>query len=278
MPTIAITVNGARHELEVEPRVLLVDFIREELGLTGTHVGLRHLAMRRVHDPLDGRAVKSCTVLAVQADGTAIETIEALAEATAACTPSSRRSGREHGLQRGFCTPGMIMATTELIADDPPERGGNPAWPGRQPLPLHGLREHRQGRRGRGGEVSGMTTQLHAARLIGAPIKRVEDPRLITGAAKYIDDLKLPGVAHVAILRSPHAHARIAGIDVSRAAASPGVVGVFTGKDFEHLNPLPCAMMRKRLRRSQVLAFFAGIPPCLAIGLEVLRDGAPLGA
>jgi aerobic carbon-monoxide dehydrogenase large subunit len=88
-----------------------------------------------------------------------------------------------------------------------------------------------------------MTTQVQETteRLVGAPIKRVEDPRLITGAAKYIDDLKLPGVAHVAILRAPHAHARIGGIDTSRAEASPGVVAVFTGKDFEHLNPLPCA-------------------------------------
>jgi carbon-monoxide dehydrogenase large subunit len=85
-----------------------------------------------------------------------------------------------------------------------------------------------------------MATQVHE-RFVGAPIKRVEDPRLITGAAKFIDDLKLPGVAHVAILRSPHAHARIGDIDVSRAAASPGVIGVFTGRDFEHLNPLPCA-------------------------------------
>jgi len=86
-----------------------------------------------------------------------------------------------------------------------------------------------------------VATQLEQARLVGAPVRRVEDPRLITGAAKYIDDLKLPGVAHVAILRSLHAHARIGGIDVSRAASSPGVIAVFTGRDFEHLNPLPCA-------------------------------------
>ena len=78
-------------------------------------------------------------------------------------------------------------------------------------------------------------------RLIGAPIKRVEDPRLFTGAAKYLDDLDLPGAAHVAILRSPHAHARIGAIEMSRAAALPGVTGVFTGRDFEYLNPLPCA-------------------------------------
>ena len=88
-----------------------------------------------------------------------------------------------------------------------------------------------------------MATELAEAttELIGAPIKRVEDPRLVTGAAKYLDDLKLPGMAHVAIVRSPHAHARIRGIRTERAAASPGVIGVFTGADFEHLNPLPCA-------------------------------------
>src|SRR3954470_17083538 len=77
--------------------------------------------------------------------------------------------------------------------------------------------------------------------LLGAPVKRVEDPRLFTGAARYLDDLELPGVAHVAILRSPFAHARIGAIDTSRAAEAPGVVAVVTGKDFEHLNPLPCA-------------------------------------
>jgi carbon-monoxide dehydrogenase large subunit len=87
-----------------------------------------------------------------------------------------------------------------------------------------------------------MATQVEAReRLVGAPVKRVEDPRLFTGAAKYLDDLVLPGMAHVAILRSPYAHARIRGIESSRAAALPGVVGVFIGRDFEHLNPLPCA-------------------------------------
>src|SRR3954451_16949974 len=84
-------------------------------------------------------------------------------------------------------------------------------------------------------------TEASTTQLIGKPIKRVEDPRLVTGAARYLDDLELPGVAHVAILRSPFAHARIGAIDTSRAAEAPGVVAVVTGKDFEHLNPLPCA-------------------------------------
>ena len=85
------------------------------------------------------------------------------------------------------------------------------------------------------------TAEATTTRLIGASVKRVEDERLITGAAKYIDDLKLPGMGHVVVLRSEHAHARIASIDASAAEAAPGVIAVFTGKDFEHLNPLPCA-------------------------------------
>jgi aerobic carbon-monoxide dehydrogenase large subunit len=87
-----------------------------------------------------------------------------------------------------------------------------------------------------------MTAAVEApTTLIGAPVKRTEDARLLTGAAKYLDDLNLPGMAHVAILRSPHAHARIRSIDTSKAAAHPGVIAVYTGKDFEHLPALPCA-------------------------------------
>jgi aerobic carbon-monoxide dehydrogenase large subunit len=85
------------------------------------------------------------------------------------------------------------------------------------------------------------TVAEESGTLIGSPVKRVEDARLITGAAKYLDDLKLPGMAHVAILRSQYAHARIKSIDTTRAAAAPGVIGVYTGKDFEHLPALPCA-------------------------------------
>jgi aerobic carbon-monoxide dehydrogenase large subunit len=79
------------------------------------------------------------------------------------------------------------------------------------------------------------------ANYVGKPVKRVEDPRLITGEAKYIDDIQLPGMLHAAVLRSPHAHARIKSINTDQAAAAPGVIGVFTGQDFMDLNPLPCA-------------------------------------
>jgi carbon-monoxide dehydrogenase large subunit len=85
-----------------------------------------------------------------------------------------------------------------------------------------------------------MATQMQE-RLIGAPVKRVEDPRLFTGAARFLDDIRLAGATHAAVLRSPYAHATIKSIDTSRAAKAPGVVAVFTGEDFVHLNPLPCA-------------------------------------
>src|SRR5918994_1052281 len=87
-----------------------------------------------------------------------------------------------------------------------------------------------------------MTTTAEApTKVVGEPVRRVEDASLITGAAKYLDDLKLPGMTQVAILRSPYAHARIKSIDTTKAAAAPGVVAVFTGKDFEDLPALPCA-------------------------------------
>ena len=80
-----------------------------------------------------------------------------------------------------------------------------------------------------------------ATKVVGASIKRREDPRLITGEAKYLDDIQLPALTHMAILRSPYAHANIKSIDVSKAKAAPGVVAVFTGQDFADVNPLPCA-------------------------------------
>ncbi|MDQ3778985.1 MAG: xanthine dehydrogenase family protein molybdopterin-binding subunit, partial [Chloroflexota bacterium] len=87
-----------------------------------------------------------------------------------------------------------------------------------------------------------MTVTIEAPeKLVGKPLKRREDPRLITGAGHFLDDIRLPGLAHVAVLRSPYAHARIRGIDVAAAAARPGVIGVFTGEDLKDLNPLPCA-------------------------------------
>src|SRR5262249_39757172 len=114
LPTIAITVNGARREAEVEPRTLLVDYLREGLGLTGTKVGCDTSQCGACTVHLNGAAVKSCTVLAVQADGGSIVTIEGLAR-DGTLHPMQEAFWEKHGLQCGFCTPGMIMSAVDLV-------------------------------------------------------------------------------------------------------------------------------------------------------------------
>jgi carbon-monoxide dehydrogenase small subunit len=115
---VRMTVNGRAREAEVEPRLLLVHFLRERLGLTGTHVGCdtSNCGACTVH--LDGQAVKSCTVLAVQADGAEVTTIEGLGS-TANLHPVQDAFWTNHGLQCGYCTPGMIMAAADLLKNNP---------------------------------------------------------------------------------------------------------------------------------------------------------------
>jgi aerobic carbon-monoxide dehydrogenase small subunit len=115
---VRLSVNGVEHQLEVEPRLLLVHALRDNLGLTGTHVGCdtSNCGACTVH--LDGRAVKSCTVLAVQADGAEVTTIEGMGT-DEQLHPLQEAFWNDHGLQCGYCTPGMIMAAAGLLADNP---------------------------------------------------------------------------------------------------------------------------------------------------------------
>jgi carbon-monoxide dehydrogenase small subunit len=115
---VSLTVNGQRTELEVEPRQLLVYALREQLGLTGTNVGCDTSSCGACTVLLDGESVKSCTVLAVQADGCEVTTIEGLA-ANGELHPLQRAFQEAHALQCGYCTPGMIMAAASLLADNP---------------------------------------------------------------------------------------------------------------------------------------------------------------
>jgi carbon-monoxide dehydrogenase small subunit len=115
---VRVKVNGADHEAEIEPRLLLVHFIREVLTLTGTHVGCDTTNCGACTVLLDGRAVKSCTVFAVQADGCEIRTIEGVAN-NGKLHPLQEGFKEEHGLQCGFCTPGMIMSACALLEKNP---------------------------------------------------------------------------------------------------------------------------------------------------------------
>jgi carbon-monoxide dehydrogenase small subunit len=114
---ISLVVNGQQRELDVEPRRLLVQVLREDLGLTGTHIGCDTSQCGACTIHLDGQAVKSCTVLAVQADGGSVTTIEGLAT-DGELHPLQVAFREKHGLQCGFCTPGMIMTAADLLADN----------------------------------------------------------------------------------------------------------------------------------------------------------------
>ena len=118
MKRISMTVNGVRHEADVEERELLVYFLREGLGLTGTNVGCDTSSCGTCTIHLDGESVKSCTLLAVQADGAEVTTIEGLAT-NGSMHPMQTSFQENHGLQCGYCTPGMIMAAVSLLKENP---------------------------------------------------------------------------------------------------------------------------------------------------------------
>jgi len=129
MPAISLTVNGTLVEADVEPRLLLVDFLRETLGLTGMHVGCDTSQCGACVVRLGERSVKSCTMLAIQADGAAVTTIEGLAAEDGPLHPMQQAFRDSHGLQCGFCTPGMVISAIDLVSRIPePSESDIRAW------------------------------------------------------------------------------------------------------------------------------------------------------
>jgi carbon-monoxide dehydrogenase small subunit len=116
---VSVTVNGTSHQREVEPRLLLSDFLRHDLGLTGTHVGCEHGVCGACTILLDGEPVRSCLMLAVQADGHQLTTVEGLAPAPGELHPLQQAFWEAHGLQCGFCTPGFLMTLVPFLEENP---------------------------------------------------------------------------------------------------------------------------------------------------------------
>jgi aerobic carbon-monoxide dehydrogenase small subunit len=116
---VSVSINGKRYEDEVEPRLLLVHYLRDVVGLTGTHVGCDTSQCGACTVHLDGKAIKSCTMFAVQADGQDLKTIEGLADPDGTLHPIQQAFWDEHGLQCGYCTPGFIMAAAYLLEQNP---------------------------------------------------------------------------------------------------------------------------------------------------------------
>ena len=297
---ITLTVNGTRVARDVEPRQNLVDFLRYELALTGTHVGCEHGVCGACTIRVDGALVRGCLMLAVQADGGRVETIEGLAE-RGALADLQHAFRAENALQCGFCTSGMLLTAHDLLERQPrPDPGairealaGNYCrCTGYHAIVEAVARAAEQCARRSGGtlnaserataaatsEASGhatagaptapartAATRAEARAAVAAPaaaapaagpvsagapaagamrdapgpdggyigrtVVRRETARLVAGRGTYTDDVVVPRLAHVAFVRSPHAHARIAGIDTSAAAALPGVVAVVTGRE-----------------------------------------------
>ena len=218
--------------------MLLVQYLREKLGKTGTVIGCdtSNCGACTVH--LDGQSVKSCNVLAVQADGSEVTTIEGLAQ-NGELHPVQAAFHECHALQCGFCTPGMIMQARRPAQRQPEaHRGRDPGGHRGQPLPLHRVPQHRARGADRvrtGGERMTVTDEAQAApeavKEIGRDRRRKEDQRLITGRTRWTDNIQLNGMLHLAMVRSPFAHAKITNIDTEAAKAAPNVVTVVTGPD-----------------------------------------------
>jgi carbon-monoxide dehydrogenase small subunit len=122
MPTrrlVHLTINGQQRQAEVEPRKLLADFIREDLGLTGTHLGCEHGVCGAFTILMNGKPIRSCLVFAVQAEGSVLETVEGLAPSPEVLHPIQQAFWEEHALQCGFCTPGFVLSVYEYLRDNP---------------------------------------------------------------------------------------------------------------------------------------------------------------
>jgi carbon-monoxide dehydrogenase large subunit len=257
--SVTITVNGARRQAEVESRKLLVHFLRDDLGVTSTHVGCDTTQCGACTVHLDGSAVKSCTVLAVQADGSAVNTVASVREPGDAEHPLQSAFREHHALQCGFCTPGMIMSALELLRREPQAteerirtwlKGNFCRCTGYQHI-VDAIRAAGEAARPRGeqatagpaaAEVRGSSVG-QAERSFGRPLARREDDRHLRGRGRFTDDVRsadAAGTLHVALARSPHAHARVRSVSLDRASGIPGVVAVVTAADLlDVVAPLP---------------------------------------
>ncbi len=228
---IQLQVNGTLYDLLVEPDRSLVDALRDDLGLTGTKRACNQgeCASCAVH--LDGTVVNACLVLAVEAQGHAITTVEGLAR-EGVLDPVQQAFADHFASQCGYCTPGMIMTAKALLA--------------RNPKPTE--EEVRQAIRGNLCRCTGYAKIVEAImaasgqprsrrdppspyRVVGRSLPRTDALEKVTGRAAYAYDMRLPGMVYGEILRSPHPHARIVRIDTDRARAIPGVLAVYTQAD-----------------------------------------------
>jgi CO/xanthine dehydrogenase Mo-binding subunit/aerobic-type carbon monoxide dehydrogenase small subunit (CoxS/CutS family) len=293
--SLACTVNGRAVTVDTMPHRLLLDVLREQLGLKGAKRSCDIQVCGACTVLVDGAPVSACTYLAVEAEGREIRTVEGLADGET--LHAVQAAFVEHGaIQCGFCTSGMLLSTAALLEENPsPTREqilhylrGNlcrctgyqkivdaiascaTAAPSPSPLPRDGGEGFKQvdqwnplPHRERGqGEGAGMTP-AEPLRVVGHSVRRVDGLEKVTGRARYVTDMELPGMLHVKLLRSPYPHAKILRTDVSRARVAAGVRAAVTSADLDWCDPYYGPAFRDR--------------PILAI--EVTRyEGEPVAA
>ena len=251
---ITLTINGRAHAISVEPRKTLVDAIRDDCGQTGTHIGCEHGICGTCTIILDGEAIRSCLMFAIQADGRQIRTVEGLANGEK-LHPLQQAFIDHHGLQCGFCTPGFLMLATNALERNP-NIGDDELLDVLvvQPLPLHRVPEHhqigacrprhdarREGAMSHGGDGHDYPTPPTSRRrgaCLAHAVTRIEDRPLVTGRGRYAGDINFPHQLHMRVVRSPKAHGKIVSVDASAALKMPGVVAVWTNDDIADLSPI----------------------------------------
>jgi len=238
----SLTVNGTEVSVDVSPRELLVETLRDQLGLTGTKVGCETGECGACTVLLGGKAVKSCMVLAASAEGSQVTTVEGLAQG-GALSPIQEGFWEEYATQDGFSTPGVMMSVADLLSRNPdPTSAEIRAWLDGNLCRVTGyhnlVRAVHSAAKRLAGDHEPASPQDDGT-LIGAAVPPTEAPALLRGEDRFIADVSLPGMAYASILRSPHGHATITSIDASAATDAPGVIRVFTGADVASIMPLP---------------------------------------
>ena len=275
---ISVAVNGRHWRKTVSPRLTLADFLRDELSLTGTHISCEHGACGACTVLFDGEPICSCLMLAVQANEHQIETIEGLAQNGQPCR-LQQAFHRQHALQCGFCTPGFLMNATALLRGnpDPTEQQVREALRGNL-CRCTGYKGIVQAVLEAAQEEATPSAPLPAKKLIGVSIGRHEDRRLLRGEGLYTTDVKLPNLAHAAMLRSPHASARIKQIDAGAARAAPGVLAVLTftdiadiAKPFPQVQPHPDLVSRMPYPLARDVVRYVGEPVAIVVAENVYQ-------
>lgn len=249
---VTLTVNGETRQAQVDQRTLLVDYVRNHRHLTGTHIGCDDGRCGACTLHVDGQATKSCMLLCAQVDGCDVRTVESLGEPE---NLSSLQAAfkKHHGLQCGYCTSGMLMSAQALLdrSPNPTEEEVRQALAGNI-CRCTGYQNIVDAVLSAAADLRGQTYAAGSSVVehmpeekgwIGKGIERHKDVRLLTGHGRYTADSLPEGTLHTAVLRSPHAHARIVRIDTSKALAMDGVEYVLTGQEAkETWNPFPATI------------------------------------